>query len=88
MTRVVHCKKEPFDIYVGRPSLLGNPFRIGPDGTRAEVIAKYRVYAIKRMKTDEKFAAEIRKCKGKTISCWCVPEWCHGHVIAELAEAE
>src|SRR5262245_58764119 len=31
-------------VYIGRPSLLGNPFRIGEHGTREEVIAKYRVW--------------------------------------------
>lgn len=39
--RVVHCKKEPYDVYIGRPSKWGNPFVIGKDGTREEVIAKY-----------------------------------------------
>lgn len=24
--KVVHFKKEPFDIYIGRPSVWGNPF--------------------------------------------------------------
>jgi hypothetical protein len=37
---------EAFDIYIGRPGKgrsgpWGNPFIIGKDGTRAEVIAKY-----------------------------------------------
>ena len=45
MKLVVHCKKEPYDIYVGRPSKWGNPFRIGKDGTREEVIKK-RNYAL------------------------------------------
>ena len=40
--KVVHCKKEPYDIYIGRPSKWGNPFSIGKDGTREEVIEKYR----------------------------------------------
>jgi hypothetical protein len=39
---VVHCKREPYDVYIGRPSKWGNPFQIGRDGTRDEVIAKYR----------------------------------------------
>lgn len=26
MTKVVHCKKEPYDVYIGRPSKWGNPF--------------------------------------------------------------
>ena len=40
-TRVVHCKREPFDIYIGRPSKWGNPFVIGRDGNREQVIEKY-----------------------------------------------
>jgi hypothetical protein len=42
MTKVVHCKKERFDIYIGRPSVFGNPFQIGKDGTREEVIEKFK----------------------------------------------
>jgi len=29
-------------VYIGRPSPLGNPFKIGRDGTRDEVVARYR----------------------------------------------
>jgi hypothetical protein len=36
-TRVVHCKVEPFDIYIGRPSKWGNPFKIGKDGSRESI---------------------------------------------------
>jgi len=43
-TRVVHCKREVYDVYIGRPSKWGNPFKIGVDGTREEVIEKYRNY--------------------------------------------
>jgi Domain of unknown function (DUF4326) len=31
-------------VYIGRPSILGNPFKIGKDGTREEVGQKYRVW--------------------------------------------
>lgn len=42
MITVVNKKTFKGDgIYIGRPSPLGNPFTIGPDGTRDEVIAKY-----------------------------------------------
>jgi len=43
-TRVVHCRRERYDVYVGRPSPWGNPFVIGRDGTREEVIAKYAAW--------------------------------------------
>lgn len=41
---IVHCKKLTYDIYIGRKcyglpqSKWGNPFVIGKDGTREEVI--------------------------------------------------
>lgn len=40
--KVVHCKKEKYDVYIGRPSKWGNPFIVGADGTRDEVIQKYK----------------------------------------------
>ena len=86
MTRVVHCKKEPYDVYIGRPSLLGNPFALQHESERVLVLTQFRVYAEARMKSDPKFAAAIRACKGKVLGCWCAPRPCHGDVIAELAE--
>jgi hypothetical protein len=32
----------PGKAYVGRPSPLGNPFALGRDGSREQVIARYR----------------------------------------------
>ncbi|MGA9172340.1 MAG: DUF4326 domain-containing protein [Nitrososphaeraceae archaeon] len=46
VAKVVHCKKEKYDIYIGRPSRWGNPFVIGKDGTR-EVITKYNEWFFK-----------------------------------------
>jgi hypothetical protein len=45
-TSVVHYKKDAYDIYVGRPSKFGNPFVIGKDGTRQEVVNKYREWLL------------------------------------------
>ena len=33
-------------VYVGRPSKWGNSFVIGRDGSRSEVIAKYRAWIV------------------------------------------
>ena len=41
MTKVVNKYKQPYDIYIGRGSKWGNPFIIGQDGNREEVINKY-----------------------------------------------
>ena len=41
-TEVVNVRASAYDVYCGRPSKWGNPFVIGRDGSRADVIAKYR----------------------------------------------
>jgi len=79
--KVVHCKKEPYDVYVGRPSKWGNPFEIGKDGTREEVIEKYREWIL----DNSDLLKDIHELKGKTLACWCAPKSCHGDVLLELA---
>jgi hypothetical protein len=81
MSQVVHCKKAPFDVYIGRPSKWGNPFEIGKDGTRQEVIAKFR----KWIQTQPHLLDSLPEIRGKTLGCWCSPQACHGDVLVELA---
>jgi hypothetical protein len=77
---------EEYDVYVGRPSQWGNPFKIGydADGTRAEVIAKYREW----ITTQPHLVRDLPTLKGKRLGCWCSPRPCHADVIAELANVE
>ncbi len=71
--------KIPLDaVYVGRPSKWGNPFKIGVDGTREEVIAKYREW----LPTQHLNLVELW---GKDLVCWCAPLHCHADVLLELA---
>ena len=51
MYKVVHCKKEKYDVYIGRPSKWGNPFTIGIHGTREQVIQMYRDWETDRKST-------------------------------------
>ena len=81
MTKVVHCKKEKYDIYIGRPSKWGNPFTIGKDGSREEVIEKYRLHILKQ----PKLLKDIKTLKNKILGCWCAPKACHGDILASLA---
>jgi len=79
--KVVHCKKEKYDIYIGRPSKWGNPFQIGKDGTREQVIEKYREYIL----NNPYLLSCLPELKGKVLGCWCKPMACHGDVLKELA---
>ena len=81
--RVVHCKREPFDVYIGRPSKWGNPFVVGKDGTREEVVAKYRRW-LETERQDLMWSAP-KELRGKVLGCWCAPKSCHGDVLLRLA---
>jgi hypothetical protein len=80
---VVHCKKEKYDVYIGRPSKWGNPFEIGKDGTREEVIEKYELW----LRDQPDLIRSIPELSGKTLGCWCAPKECHGDVLVRLASA-
>ncbi len=75
----------PHAIYVGRPSPWGNPFIIGKDGTREEVIKLFRKYAIERMESDPSWLSPLKGCEDAV--CWCAPEPCHASIVLELANA-
>ena len=83
---VVHCKKENFDVYIGRPSKWGNPFTIGYDGSREEVIEKFRVSLHQRILTEgSTFIDELALLHNKTLGCWCAPQACHGDVLVKAS---
>lgn len=84
-SKVVHCKRDLYDVYIGRPGPWGNPFAIGRDGDRAQVIDKYRRWLTDQPELVAKARSELR---GKTLGCWCAPMACHGDVLTEVANAE
>lgn len=85
MTTVANKMFEPYDVYVGRPSKWGNPFRIGPDGTREEVIQKYKEWLSHQ---DELYDAIHTELKDKVLGCWCSPQACHADVLAAIADGD
>jgi len=91
-SRVVHWKREPYDVYVGRPTLYGNPFS-HENGTKAkfkvatreEAIAKYEEW----VRTQPGLVAMIkRELRGKVLGCWCSPKPCHAEVLVRIANEE
>lgn len=83
-TRVVHHKHERFDVYIGRSGPFGNPFEIGVDGTRKEVIEKYRRW----VRTQPELLEQLETLRDKVLGCWCHPKPCHGDVIVEILHPE
>jgi hypothetical protein len=61
MSLVVHNKKDRFDVYIGRPSLFGNPFEIGTHGSRDEVIDKYKSWLLNGISFGNPEASEEKR---------------------------
>jgi hypothetical protein len=81
-TTVVNYKLDAFDVCVMRPSKWGNPFRIGHDGTREQVVEKYEKYI--RARPD--LMADLHELRGKRLGCCCKPKACHGDILVKLIE--
>jgi len=87
--KVVHCRKELCDVYIGRPSKWGNPFT-HKEGTTAKIIVASRERAVSRYrdylrKHPELVEAAKKELRGKVLGCWCSPLACHGDVLVEVA---
>lgn len=97
---VVHCKVAAYDVYIGRGNCprtgkrgeWGNPFshlsysaaqfRVA---TRQDAIDHYRRWLLSQPHLVERVRREL---KGKVLGCWCVPQACHGEVLAEIANSD
>ena len=90
--KVVHCKKEIYDVYIGRPGFWGNPFSF-KEGTlaefkvssREECVSEYEKWLLNQPELIEKVKKEL---KGKILGCWCAPQACHGDILIKIANEE
>lgn len=64
-------------VYIGRGSPYGNPYVIGKDGSRAEVIEKFKLHVLPKL--------DLSPLKGKDLICFCKPKACHGDILLEEA---
>lgn len=77
------------DIYVGRPSPLGNPFQMNTEAERDSVVAQYRKWLWAQIQDGsasagyELIAIARRVKKGEQIRlvCFCAPRKCHADII-------
>lgn len=80
-------------VYIGRPNAkepgacMGNPFEIGKDGDRNEVIAKYRDWLPHQggliVTTLNNIRDYMKQGFDVELECYCAPRACHGDVIKE-----
>jgi len=92
-TTVVHCKRENYDVYIGRASgergKWGNPYshKEGTSAefktnTRKEAIEAYRDYILNGK--GKHLLNDLGELEGKILGCWCFPKPCHGNILIEI----
>lgn len=89
MIQIVNKRQGGHGEYIGRPSVLGNPFSVHEYG-RKDCIELYREWLRDQwqdhgparqalMQLAQRYKAE----KKLTLVCWCAPERCHGEIVKE-----
>lgn len=85
---IVNLKQSAFGVYIGRGndwrklagSKWSNPFVIGKDGNREQVIEKFRAHLL----ASPELLEALPELSGKVLGCWCSPLACHGEVLVEV----
>ena len=88
-------KMPPNTVYVGRPTIWGNPYTFGQAVqfkpgvntvliTAVGLVLAYRGY-LKRM-LDAQPGISLEQLRGKNLACWCpLDQPCHADVLLEIA---
>lgn len=73
-------------VYIGRPSIWGNPFVLISEVDRKAVLENYKewIFHPNRKQLRNKARQEL---KGKILLCFCNPKLCHGDVLAAIADS-
>lgn len=105
-TRVIHVRDAPEGwrkdsnyVYIGREnsqyrlprSYFHNPYSIGKDGNRQEVLEQFNYDLEQRLLDDSYFREAVANLYGKTLVCWCKSKKlpatpCHGDFYVFWAE--
>ena len=91
MTAVINIRhdrsvlREPDVVRIDRATKFGNPYLIGRDGSRSEVIDKYRVRLWRDIRAGRMPLEDLAALEAKRLACHCSPKPCHGNVLAAAA---
>ena len=86
--RTKNWKMPANTVYVGRPSVWGNPFVVGSELIGGEKLSVEKSIALYRQYAREAFNEhDLRAClRGKNLACWCpLDQPCHADVLLEMA---
>ena len=74
--------------YVGRPTIWGNPYRIGSwdngGSSPAEAAEAYRFWLANKLRDRPTMLDALRDATA--LACWCPldAKWCHADILIEL----
>ena len=77
-------------VYVGRPTVWGNPFVVGSEMIGGEKLTATKSVALYRQYARDAFnERDLRAClRGKNLACWCpLGQPCHADVLLEMANS-
>lgn len=78
---------EAYHEYIGRPSILGNPFSMKSEQDREQVVEQFRQWLREQWVNEAPVwkrveeLAEINLTQDLVLVCWCAPLACHGEII-------
>jgi hypothetical protein len=72
-------------VRIDRKTEWGNPFEVPEDGDRAEVVASFTKFYLPHKPS---LLGRMSSLRGMVLGCWCHPQECHGHTIAEIVNRE
>ena len=78
----------PGEIRIDRGSKWGNPFSLNKPNSKKErslVLEKYKSYLRKAYEDGTFTIEDFASLSGRTLACWCVPQSCHGILLAKYA---
>lgn len=89
------------DVYIGRGSVLGNPFTSIKDRqtkaeficeSREESVEKFKEYILNKIAIKDKAVCDelnrIYKMETVNLVCFCKPKSCHGDLIKQIIDNE
>lgn len=75
----------PDAVYVGRPTIYGNPFPMDGEAERNMVCDRYEAW----IKTQPELLKAVReRLRGKNLVCWCAPKRCHADILLRIANED
>lgn len=87
MATVVNRHYDEFDVYIGRGTPLGNPFKaVYGVSTRQEVIALFKKHLWRQIQNGTITLDYLRSLDGKRLGCSCYPKACHGDVVVQAVK--